>query len=144
MKVLFKKLTKNAFIPSKHYSGDAAFDFYAIAFKIEKTKAYEETFVYGTGIAIEIPKGHVGLIFPRSSIANTTMSLSNSVGVIDENYRGEITFKFRANSSLGEIYKVGDRIGQLLILPIPQIELEEVTMLSESERGQGSYGSSGK
>lgn len=99
---------------------------------------------YGTDISIEIPPGYVGLIYPRSSISNTPFSLCNSVGVIDSGYRGEITFRFRQTSSLGKPYKPGDRVGQLIIVPYPKIELVEVTELSNSDRGTGGYGSTGE
>lgn len=138
LKVKFKKLHPYAIIPSYAKDGDGAMDLTCIE------KCYENgNFVYKTGLAFEIPKGYVGLIFPRSSISNKTLSLTNSVGVIDSGYRGEITFKFKETSTPLEIYWPGDRIGQLLIIPYPTIELEEVNELSETERGSGGYGSSG-
>lgn len=89
----------------------------------------------------------MGLIFPRSSIAKTDLALTNSVGVIDSGYRGEIKFKFALNTDDSKLdfatYKVGDRIGQLVIMPYPQIELVEAEELSDSERGTGGFGSSG-
>jgi dUTP pyrophosphatase len=101
--------------------------------------------VYGTGLALEIPEGYVGLIFPRSSISKTSLSLANCVGVIDSGYRGEILLKFRtdANNKTGH-YTIGDRIGQLLIIPYPQIEFEEVLELSDTIRSGGGFGSSGQ
>lgn len=102
---------------------------------------------YGTNRAFEIPQGYVGLLFPRSSNANKDLLLSNSVGVLDSGYRGEVMFKFKYNSSLEDrmkSYQVGDRIGQLIIIPYPTIEFVESEELSESERGYGSYGSTGK
>ena len=100
---------------------------------------------YGTGLAIEIPEGHVGLLFPRSSISKTDLTLRNSVGIIDSGYRGEITFKFNnILMSSCEPYNVKERIGQLIIMPYPIIEFEEVEELSTTERGEGGYGSTGK
>ena len=103
---------------------------------------------YGTGLAMEIPKGFVGLIFPRSSIRKTDLSLSNSVGVIDSGYRGEIqaTFNQRSLSSQSGsfLYGVGDRIMQIMIIPHPEIEFEEVEELNNTERGEGGFGSTGK
>lgn len=101
-----------------------------------------------TGISVEIPKGYVGLLFPRSSVSAKPLSLANSVGVLDQDYRGEIIFKFRftGNSNIQwekNAYKVGERIGQLLVLPSPQVELEEVDELEETKRGKGGYGSTG-
>ncbi len=98
---------------------------------------------YGTGLSIEIPEGYVGLIFPRSSICKTTMTLTNSVGVIDSGYRGELKAIFRLTGPHEMDYKIGDRIGQLMIVPIPTVEIEEVTELSTSIRGTGGFGSSG-
>jgi dUTP pyrophosphatase len=102
--------------------------------------------VYGTGLAIEIPQGYVGLIFPRSSNSKTDLYLTNHVGVIDSGYRGEIMFKFRANPSLinARIHRLGDRVGQLIIIPYPQVTLVESAELSDTERGEGGFGSTGK
>jgi dUTP pyrophosphatase len=141
MEVKIKKLHADAVIPKYAKSGDAGLDLTAISRSRDG-----QVVTYGTGLAVEIPEGYVGLIFPRSSIFKTTMSLSNSVGVIDSGYRGEVMLKFvdRCESVIGrETYKVGDRVGQLLIIPYPSIELVEVEELSSSERGAGGYGSSG-
>ena len=97
---------------------------------------------FGIGLAVEIPEGHVGLLFPRSSVYKSGLTLTNSVGVIDSGYRGEIMMKFQV-SSISNMYKVGDRVGQLLIVPYPQVEFEEVDELSSTERGKGGYGSTG-
>lgn len=139
MKVNIKLLSENAVMPSYAKEGDAGLDLTAISEKL--TQNYAE---YGTGIAIEIPEDHVGLLFPRSSITmKTGFILGNSVGVVDSGYRGEIKFQFRhLPGSVGR-YKVGDRIGQLVIIPIPKIELMQVNALNESSRGSGGYGSSG-
>lgn len=139
MKVKVKKLVDHAVIPSYSKPGDAGMDFTATTLEIS---AENQLWVYGTGIAIEIPKGYVGLVFPRSSIANKQLRLSNSVGVIDSGYRGEIKFKFDCNDPRYK-YNIGDRIGQLIIIPYPSIELEEVEELSESVRGDSGYGSTG-
>jgi len=135
MKVKIKKLVEEVVIPSYAKDLDAGLDLTATSMKIEGMNI-----VYGTGLAFEIPEGHVGLIFPRSSIAKTGLTLRNSVGVLDAGFRGEVTFKFLRGKYP---YKVGDRIGQLIILPFPKVEFEEVDELSETERGEGSYGSSG-
>ena len=138
LKVKIKKLHKDAVIPKYAKPGDAGMDLTA-------TNCYHDSsghYSYSTGIAVEIPKGYVGLVFPRSSIYKTNMWLSNSVGVIDSGYRGEIMVKFYYKKH-GEMnpYKIGDRVAQLLIIPYPQIEFEEVDKLSETERGTGGYGS---
>ncbi len=141
MKVKFKRLSALATVPFYAKSGDACFDLVATSMK------YDDNFIqYGTGIAVEVPQGHVGLIFPRSSVTNKGLMLKNSVGVIDSGYRGEIKFRFNVvyDHLLDEdIYQVGDRIGQMMILPIPTVELEEVDELSTTERGEGGYGSTG-
>ena len=140
MQVKFKKLDTSAVVPKYAKPGDAGMDLTAVR-QISNT-TFQAT--YGTGLAVEIPKGYVGLIFPRSSIRNTELTLSNSVGVVDSGYRGEIQFTFNKLNGLDSWqYKVGDRIGQLLILPYPNIEPIEVAELSSTERGEGGFGSSG-
>lgn len=88
----------------------------------------------------------MGLVFPRSSNAKKSLLLSNSVGVIDAGYRGEVTAKFKRLFliSQGNEYAIGERFAQIIFLPIPNVELEITEELSESERGVGGYGSSGK
>jgi dUTP pyrophosphatase len=140
MKIKFKKLRVDAITPSYAKEGDAGLDLTATE-QISNTTFQAS---YGTGIAVEIPKGYVGLIFPRSSIRKYELELSNSVGVIDSGYRGEIQFTFNKTNGLDSLrYKVGDKIGQLIILPYPSVELELVSELSDSERGTGGFGSTG-
>lgn len=141
MQVKIKKTHKNAVIPSYAKDGDAGLDLTAVDFHTDEQGNY----VYDTDIALEIPKGYVGLVFPRSSIADKELLLTNSVGVIDSGYRGSIKAKFKpTNNTNTNIYKVGDRIAQLIILPYPQINFEEVEKLSETERGDKGYGSTNK
>ena len=142
MEVKIKKLHAAAVIPSYSKLGDAAMDLTAIS--IEKDD--DGNAVYGTGLAIEIPDGYVGLLFPRSSNSKTHLYLTNHVGVIDSGYRGEIKFKFRPINGFidARVYAKYDRVGQLIILPYPQIELVESDELSETERGDGGFGSTGK
>jgi len=149
MEIRIKKLDPNAVIPSKAHVNDAGFDLVAVSERV--TRNYIE---YGTGIAVEIPEGHAGYLFPRSSVSNKKLWLANSVGVIDSNYRGEIKFRFRhalgVSTKESDVYKpatgdyVGDRIGQLIILPLPEVTLIEVDELGDSERGDGGFGSSGQ
>lgn len=141
MKVRIKKLIDSAVLPSKAHADDAGFDLVAISVEEDRKRNIVS---YGTGLAFEIPKGYVGLIFPRSSVYKHQISLSNCVGVIDSGYRGEVSFKFRIEQPHISRYTVGDRIGQLIIMPYPEIEFEEVEDLSETERGTGGYGSSGR
>jgi len=138
MKVKIKKLHEDAVIPSYAKHGDAGMDLYSV--RMEKDKNQND--VHYTGLAVEIPEGYVGLLFPRSSISKTSCALRNAVGVIDSGYRGEIMVKFGCLSNL-DCYKVGDRVAQLIIMPYPQIELEEVEELSDTDRGEGGFGSTG-
>ena len=155
MQVNIKRLHKDAVIPTYAKHGDAGMDLTATS------KSYDDhgNVVYGTGLAFEIPIGYVGYVFPRSSNAKKDLILSNSVGVIDSGYRGEVVFKFKPSiiytmdddiSFVGtpfhslNNYEVGDRIGQIIIMPIPHIEFNEVDALEDSERGQGGFGSSGQ
>ena len=141
LKVKIKKLNENAVIPTYSKDGDAGMDL------VSTSKSFDEdsNVVFGTGLAFEIPKGFVGLLFPRSSNAKKDLLLSNSVGVLDSGYRGEVMFKFKfSNCDYSEnTYEIGERIGQIIILPHPQIEFEEAEKLSETERGNGGYGSTG-
>ena len=162
LKVKIKKLNENAVIPTYAKYGDAGMDLVATS------KYYDDNgnIVYGTGLAFEIPKGYVGLLFPRSSNSKQQLLLSNSVGIIDSGYRGEVMLKFKSSASSFSLktliklifnqdakttlinnykisYNVGDRIGQIIILPYPQIEFEEAEELSETERNTGGYGSTG-
>lgn len=177
MKVKIKKLVPEAVIPKYANSTDAGLDLVATDVYFEEDG---ENLCYHTGLSIEIPEGHVGLIYPRSSISKYQLSLANSVGVIDSGYRGEIMIKmkltidywseskendfdlrlktgffdfygtaedeYRGSQTLLErdIYKIGDRIAQLIIIPYPKIEFEEVEELSNSDRGDGGFGSTGQ
>ena len=139
MKVKVMKLDAGAKIPKYAKAGDAGMDLYAVSQKFDDHGNY----VFGTGLAMEIPEGYVGLIFPRSSISKTSHSLRNAVGVIDSGYRGEIMMKYDINTLNSPVYEVGDRIAQIIILPYPEIEFEEAWELSKTQRGKGGFGSSG-
>lgn len=143
MKVKIKKICKEAVIPKYAKEGDAGMDITATS------KTYDKygNVSYGTGLAFEIPEGHVGLLFPRSSNSKQDLILANSVGIIDSGYRAEVFFKFKPTVEIGynfDHYDVGDRIGQIIIMPYPKIEFEEVNELSETDRGSGGFGSTGK
>jgi len=138
MKVSIKKLHDDAVIPKYAKDGDAGMDLTAIDVLTD-----EFTITYKTGLAIEIPRWHVGLLFPRSSVYKTGQALTNCVGVIDSGYRGEIMMKFTFSPYQRE-YQIGDRIGQLVIMPYPKIEFEEVATLTKSSRNTGGYGSTGQ
>lgn len=152
-----KRLNAAAVIPAKAHPTGAGFDLTATSRTIDELG----NIVYGTGLAFEIPTGYVGLVFPRSSISKQDVLLSNAVGVIDSGYRGEVLMKFRPSPLArdtdpaeegkhgyyyhgeGSDYKIGDRIGQLIIIPLPEIEIEEADELSDTDRGTGGYGSTG-
>ncbi len=169
LQVKIKKLNENAVIPAYAHATDAGLDLTATSKKIEDNGVV----TYGTGIAVEIPKGYVGFVFPRSSNSKKDLLLTNSVGVIDSGYRGEIMLKFMPCTfniiaqfkhrlllflfggckvpsqnwlyrGHGAEYQVGDRVGQLIIMPYPKVRFNEVTELSDSDRGNGGYGSTGK
>jgi len=138
--VKVKKLDPNAVIPSYSKVGDAGMDL-TITREIENTSF---SVSYGFGIAMEIPQGYVGLVFPRSSVRNQDLILSNCVGVIDSGYRGELQATFKKTQGLDSIkYKVGERGAQIIILPYPTIYMTEVPELSNTERGSGGFGSTG-
>lgn len=148
MKIRFKKMRENAVEPQRAHSSDAGYDLTAAWVKEDDCG----NVVYGCGVAVEIPPGYVGLVFPRSSVAKKRMLLSNGVGVIDSGYRGEILAKFKPTvpagplgllQRLGFVYEVGDRIAQMVVMKLPEVEFEEAEELGESDRGEGGYGSTG-
>ena len=141
MKFKFKKLIPTAVAPSQANEGDAGFDLTAtsITHPMGSAGVYVEVC---TGLSFEIPKGYVGLLFPRSSISNTKHFLRNSVGVIDSGYRGEVKLRFSIDDS-NTSYQVGDRVGQIVFLKLPKVELSESVDLSGSKRNLGGFGSSG-
>lgn len=139
--VKVKKLRPYAVKPVYSKIGDAGLDLVATGF----VSVNETHITYGTDLAFEIPEGYVGLIFPRSSIRNYTLSLANSVGVIDSGYRGEVQVTFNKIPSERPVYyNQFDKIAQMIILPYPQIALVETDELSDSDRGTGGFGSTGK
>lgn len=139
MKVKIKKLHEDAVIPTYAHATDGAMDLY-----VTRTWTEGDMWCVGTGIAMEIPEGYVGLLFPRSSISKTSLFQRNAVGVIDSSYRGEVTVKFGMYGENGIAYTEGERCGQIMIIPRPTIEFVEVTELSDTERGTGGYGSTGQ
>lgn len=138
MKVHFKKLVQEAQTPKFGKPGDAGADLVATTMS-----NHDDHLVYGVGLAVEIPEGMVGLVFPRSSIRQTDLFMANSVGVIDSGYRGEIMVTFNIKKGATRWYQVGDRIAQLVIMPVPLVKYTEVDELSETERGIGGHGSTG-
>ena len=136
-----KLLNENATAPQFAKPGDAGADLIATSKEWRKDG---KQIVYGTGVAVEIPEGFVGLVFPRSSVRNYDLSMSNSVGVIDSGYRGEIMVTFNLlDEDHSVMYDVSEKVGQLVIVPIPNVSYVKVKQLSDSERGIGGFGSTG-
>lgn len=148
MEVKLKKLDEYAVIPSYAKQGDAGLDLVATSYNYDSKI---DCHIYGTGLAVEIPEGFVGLVFPRSSNRKTMSYMCNHVGVIDSGYRGEIMISFKnRDRELGIIpqmiapYEIGDKVAQLIIMPYPKIKFIEVDELSDSDRGINGHGSSGQ
>ena len=165
MKINIKKLDENAVIPQYAKPGDAGMD--VVATSVNITDDYIE---YGTGLAFEVPEGYCMLIFPRSSNSKKDLLLANSVGVLDSGYRGELKLRFKrvlrpelcgvddtinyhstniwyptknARFNGSNEYEVGDKVGQIMILPYPIIEFNQVNDLTNTERADGGFGSTG-
>ena len=138
MKVKIKRLHPHAIIPSYAKNGDAGMDITAV-----DSVTKDDYICYKTGLAFAIPEGFVGLLFPRSSISKTGLVLSNSVGILDSGYRDEVEFRFKQVNNISAKYKVGDRIGQIVIIPIPTIEFDDVAELSNENNRGGGFGSTG-
>ena len=140
--IKFKALHSDAVLPSRAHPSDAGLDLTAVSYDINETEGYIE---YDTGIACEIPVGCVGLLTARSSITKKDLMLKNSVGVIDSSYRGPIKARFyRTKPGSRNIYARGERIAQLLIVPIKLEDAEFVSELSDTSRSTGGFGSTGK
>lgn len=145
MEIKFKRLSENAVVPVKAHKYDAGFDLTCTNITTEINECGQLIIVYHTDIAMEIPEGYFALFVPRSSIYKKSLTLTNCSGVIDSNYRGEIMGKFRTTTDVvPSVYKIGERFAQLLILPVPDVEFQEVDVLSETDRGEGGYGSTGE
>lgn len=132
------KLIEDGKMPVKMHETDAGFDCYAR--KIEKIG---NQFKYWLGFAIEIPVGYIGLVFPRSSVYKTGMLLTNCIGVVDPGFTGEVGAIYLPLDTEKEIYSVDDRVVQLIIIKNTEVELNLVDNLSDSDRGEGGYGSTG-
>lgn len=141
MNLKIKKLHPDAKVPENMTSGAAGMDLTAVSKEFDEMT---NTVVFSTGLAIEVPRGHVGLLFPRSSIYKTGFSLANSVGVIDSDYRGEVKAIFYPDHRPHKNYEVGERVVQLVIMQIPSVNIQVVDELSNTARGQGGFGSTNK
>ena len=143
MELAFRKLNDEARLPTRAHQGDAGLDLYAV--ESARLEPGERATV-GTGIAVEIPAGHAGLVLPRSGLAvRHGIALVNAPGLIDAGYRGEIRVLL-LNTDRTEAFEIepGDRIAQLLITPLAEVEPVEARELAETLRGEGGFGSSGR
>lgn len=133
---LYFTLSEGATAP-KHMSAEAAgFDLSAVS------RADTDTYIeYDTGVSFAIPEGFVGLVMPRSSVSQRHLSLANSVGVIDSDYRG--TVKLRYYGDPANAYKPGDRVGQIIFVPVPKVALVHADKLDDTKRSTGGFGSTG-
>lgn len=134
-----KKLVPGAVIPAYAKPGDAGLDLTATSVSFDEST---RKLSVGFGLVAEIPAGHVGLLFPRSSVHKTGLIMSNCVGVVDSGYRGEIRSIFYVPEG-AKPYAVGDRCAQLVVLPYPQVAVVEADELSGTDRGAGGFGSTG-
>lgn len=167
IKVKIKKLHPNAKIPEQSYDTDAGYDIFALSdpeviFSVDykynnesdllKTFKYLSYIEYRTGIAVEPPEGYHFEIYPRSSISEMGFVLANSIGLIDNSYRGEIKLRFKPILTITDrdqiiftkFYKEGDKIGQLVLKKTNYVEFEEVSELSETPRNKKGFGSTDK
>ena len=143
MKVNFKVLCEGAIPPAYATEFAAGADLYNL--KEEVALLPGETKLIHTGIALEIPEGYVGLIFARSGLATKRgLAPANKVGVIDSDYRGEIMVALHNHGTIPQTVEGGERVAQISIVPYLKAEFSEVDFLSESERGTGGFGSTGK
>ena len=142
--IKIKKINPKAIIPQKNSLSAAGYDLYAnTAEEVEINP--QETILIGTGIALEIPEGLVGLIYARSGLATKEgLAPANKVGVIDPDYRGEILVSLFNQSNKTRKITPGQRIAQLVFMEVPQTSLEEVAELNPSKREAGGFGSTGK
>ena len=145
MTVKVKKLSENAVLPQKAHKSDAGFDLTVSRITTELNEVGELIIVYHTDLCMEIPEGYFGALFSRSSVSKKPLSQTNAVGVVDSGYRGEIVAKFRSTvpAVVPSVYKEGERFAQLVILPVPDIDMVEADTLGGSDRGEAGLGSTG-
>ncbi len=142
MTIKYKKLSETAVAPVKAHNTDAGWDLTVSRITSEINECGQLILVYHTDLAIEIPDGYFAALVQRSSVARKSISLCNCIGVIDSGYRGEVIAKFRSTTDVvPALYNPGEKFAQLLILPVPDVQFEETDQLSETDRGEGGYGS---
>ena len=133
----YAKVNPDVQTPRRAFPTDAGLDLYAY----RAIKVNDGLYEYDTGLKFAIPVGYVGLVMPRSSVSNTGASLANSVGALDSDYRGTVLVRYYADRAP---YVVGERVAQLVIVPIPSYRLELVEEMEPTPRGSGGFGSTGK
>lgn len=142
MKLKFIKLHPEAVIPQVSLKGDVGLDL-----TVTEIEHRNEFIEYKFGVAMEIPEGHFAILCPRSSITKMNLMQKNGIGIIDSGYRGELVLRCKMvkfeDGTQEKFYNKGERAAQLIVLPYPQVEVEEVLELQESERGTGAFGSTG-
>lgn len=143
MELRFNRLSDAATLPTRAHDGDAGLDLSAAE---ETTIGPGERVSVGTGLAVEIPEGHAGLVLPRSGLAmRHGITLPNAPGLIDAGYRGELrVLLLNTDRSAAFRVEAGDRIAQLLVTPFADAEPVEAGRLTASARGEGGFGSSGR
>ena len=136
--VKIRKVHPDAVIPFRAHATDAGMDVTAIS--MEMTEDYVE---YDTGLQFQLPEGYAMLIFPRSSNSKKDLLLCNSVGILDAGYTGNLKFRFKLMTEgyTEKIYNPGDKVGQIMIIPYPEINFIETEVFNETERGDGGFGS---
>jgi dUTP pyrophosphatase len=136
--VKIRKVHPDAVIPFRAHSTDAGMDVTAIS--MEMTEDYVE---YDTGLQFQLPEGYAMLIFPRSSNSKKDLLLCNSVGILDAGYTGNLKLRFKLTTEgyTEKIYNPGDKVGQIMIIPYPEINFIETEVFNETERGDGGFGS---
>lgn len=145
MEIKFTKLNENAVSPQRATDEAAGYDLSAVVEQNEIFLSPQESKMISTGIAVEIPRGYVGLLFGRSGLGcKENLRLANCVGVIDSDYRGEIKACLYNDSSVNKLVENGTRIAQLVIVPHLSVEMVEVDELSDTVRGEGGFGSTGQ
>lgn len=143
-KLKVKRLTDTAKLPTYAYArdGNVCFDLYVD--DVNETHG-GKVFTCDTGLSVEVPQGYAMMIYSRSGHGfKNNMRLANCVGVLDSGYRGPVMVKLTCDRQIQYVPKVGDRIAQAMLIPVPVVTFEEVTELSDSERGEGGFGSSGR
>ena len=144
MKINIKKLNENAVIPTYGSQFSAGADLYACNSEKIVIPAHE-TVLVPTGVALEIPEGYAGLIYARSGIASKRgLAPANKVGVVDSDYRGEVMVALHNHSDIDAEIDVNERIAQLVVTPFLKVQFNETDELTDTVRGEGGFGSTGK